>query len=258
MHSNKTIIVTGAASGIGAETCRVLRTAGATVIGIDRNEARDVDDFIQADLSDGAAIDQLVRNLPTGADGLANIAGLPPTAPADAVIRVNLTGLIRLTQGLVPKLADGASIVNLASLAGLGWHESIDQVRRTLSLKLEDDVAAFAAREHLSKEGRSYFLSKEALIVWTIQNRWTWRDRSINMNCISPGPVATPILPDFLETLGERAAKDMAVMDRPGEASDIAPVVSFMLSKGAKWIRGSNIETSGGMHAHVSAEMSEL
>ena len=37
------------------------------------------------------------------------------------------------------------------------------------------------------------------------------------MNCVSPGPVETPILPDFLETLGERAEEDMRVMDRPGQ-----------------------------------------
>ena len=70
-----------------------------------------------------------------------------------------------------------------------------------------------------------------------MQNRWTWRDRGIRMNSVSPGPVDTPILPDFIETLGERAEEDMRVMDRPGCPSDIAPVVAFLLSDGAGWIR---------------------
>jgi hypothetical protein len=42
-------------------------------------------------------------------------------------------------------------------------------------------------------------------------NRWTWRSRDIRMNCVSPGPVSTPILPDFLETLGERAEEGMKI-----------------------------------------------
>lgn len=254
MHQNRTYIVTGAASGIGAETCRLLRAHGARVVGVDRNKTSEVDTFISADLSDATSIDDLVAALPEDADGFVNSAGLPPTAPAEAVMRVNLTGLIRLTQGMVGKLADGASIVNLASLAGLNWRDNLDQVRRALALRMEDDIAGFAADEALDADGRSYFLSKEALIVWTIQNRWTWRDRGITMNSVSPGPVATPILPDFVRTLGERVEKDMAVMDRPGEAPDIAPVISFLLSPGARWLRGTNIEVSGGMHAHVEAE----
>ena len=80
-----------------------------------------------------------------------------------------------------------------------------------------------------------------------MQNRWTWRDRSIRMNSVSPGPVDTPILPDFIETLGERAEEDMQVMDRPGQPADIAPVVAFLLSDGAGWIRGTNIPADGGM-----------
>ena len=47
---------------------------------------------------------------------------------------------------------------------------------------------------------RSYFFSKEALIAWTLQNRRTWRARGIHMNAVSPGPVETPILGDFIKT----------------------------------------------------------
>lgn len=102
---------------------------------------------------------------------------------------------------------------------------------------------------------RSYFFSKEALIVWTMQNRWTWRDRGIRMNTVSPGPVETPILKDFLETLGARAEEDMRIMDRPGRPGDIAPAIAFLLSDGAAWIRGTNIPVDGGMYSHVLCEM---
>lgn len=127
----KTIIVTGAASGIGAATAALVSSHGAEVISVDINmPGAPVGRFIQADLADRSSIDRLVAALPSGAHGLANIAGLPPTRPAEAVLKVNLVGLKYLTTQLVPKLSDGASIVNLASLAGLGWAESRTQCSR--------------------------------------------------------------------------------------------------------------------------------
>ena len=194
MNSGKTYVVTGVASGIGAETSRVLRAKGAKVIGVDRTETDNADQFYKADLSDPTSIDGLIAALPEGLDGLANIAGLPPTAPAEKVLKVNILGLRQLTLGLIDKLADGASIANLASLAGFGWTEALDQVKATLALDLADDIAGFSKKNDLDNGGRSYFLAKEALLVWTMQNRWTWRDRGINMNAISPGAVDTPIL----------------------------------------------------------------
>lgn len=260
MHNGKTIIVTGVASGIGAETCKVLQSQGAKVIGVDRTQTDNADEFYQADLSDPASIDDLVSRLPAGADGLANIAGVPPTAPAAVVMNVNLYGLQRLTLGLIPKLADNASVVNLASLAGFGWPNAVEQNKAALALTLDDDVDAFCAEQGLidAEGGRSYFLAKEALIIWTMQNRWTWRDRGINMNCVSPGPVDTPILGDFVQTLGARAEEDMKVMDRPGHPTDVAPVVSFALSEHAKWFRGANLTVDGGMSGHILSNIHQL
>lgn len=250
MLTGKTVIVTGAASGIGAATARLVRAWGGRVIAVDRNEPADpVDSYFAADLSDRAVIDALVEALPAGAHGLANIAGLPPTRPAADVLKVNLVGLKHLTLRLVPKLADGAAIVNLASLAGLDWAEALPAVRASAELDFEG-VEAFCTRHGL-EGARSYFFSKEALIAWTYWNRWTWRDRGIRMNAVSPGPVETPILPDFVATLGARAKADMAVMDRPGRPQDIAPAVGFLLSDASGWIRGTNLPVDGGMHAYV-------
>jgi NAD(P)-dependent dehydrogenase (short-subunit alcohol dehydrogenase family) len=74
-------------------------------------------------------------------------------------------------------------------------------------------------------------------------------------NAVSPGPVDTPILRDFLETLGIRAEEDMRTMDRPGRPADIAPVVAFLLSDDSTWILGANIPVDGGMSAHIQATM---
>ncbi|MBX2804415.1 MAG: coniferyl-alcohol dehydrogenase [Hyphomicrobiales bacterium] len=260
MHQDKTYVVTGVASGIGAETAAELKRNGANVIGVDRNStSENVDSFYQADLTDPHSIDALAGQLPPGVHGLANIAGLPPTAAPDLVLKVNLIGLRRLTEKLVPHMADGASIVNLASLAGFGWPNAVDQVKAALALDFDSDIAGFAAENQLDASGgRSYFLSKEAVVVWTMQNRWTWRDRGIRMNAVSPGPVDTPILGDFIQTLGARAEEDMKVMDRPGKPEDVAPVVSFMLSESSRWFRGANLTVDGGMSSHILCNIHQI
>jgi NAD(P)-dependent dehydrogenase (short-subunit alcohol dehydrogenase family) len=259
MLDGKTLIITGCASGIGLETARLAKRHGARVIGVDRTMTHEhVDEMYRADLSDPQMIRDLLKALPSGAHGLANIAGLPPTAPAEAVLKVNLVGLKALTLGLIPKLADGASIVNLASLAGFGWANQVSSILE--SERLDFDGVAEFVRTHDAGDagGRSYFFSKEALVAWTLKNRWTWRDRGIRMNAISPGPVDTPILKDFVQTLGARAEEDMRVMDRPGAPADIAPVVVFLLSDGSGWIRGTNIPVDGGMSSHILCNMHGL
>lgn len=255
----KTLVVTGSSSGIGLATAQEIQRSGGRVLGVDVHApqgaaAEAVDEFYKADLSDQAMIDALVYALPQGIDGLANIAGLPPTAPAEKVLLVNLVGLKYLTRKLIPKLNDGASIVNLASLAGGGWADAISTIKASEDLDFAG-VADFVRQHNVSSEGgRSYFFSKEALIVWTLQNRWTWRQRGIRMNAVSPGPVDTPILGDFIQTLGARAEKDMATMDRPGRPDDIAPVVAFLLSDQSVWLRGTNLPVDGGMASHLMCE----
>lgn len=251
----KTIVVTGCSSGIGAEVSDCLKSEGAKVVGIDLNPSSAVDQFIQADIADGASIESAIGAIPGDCNGLCNIAGLPPTRPAPEVLKVNFIGLRALTTGIAGKLADGASITNLASLAGLGWQENIGQVKALLALRSLEQADAFCDQYDIQAQpGRSYFLSKEALIVWTMQSRWSWRDRGIRMNSVSPGPVETPILQDFVETLGDRVEEDFRVMDRPGTPRDVAPLVAFLQSDGSNWMRGLNIPCDGGMSSHVSLD----
>ncbi|WP_434291121.1 coniferyl-alcohol dehydrogenase [Celeribacter sp. SCSIO 80788] len=258
MLENKTIIITGVSSGIGQETALQAKAAGAKVIGVDRNAPSiELDAFHQVDLTDEAALDALIEELKSvKADGLANIAGVPPTAPKEVVVTVNLVALQKLTLGLVDSLKDGASIVNLASLAGLGWEGEVARIKAAEGLTHEG-VAAFCAAHDITTEN-SYFFTKQALVAFTHENRWTWRDRGIRMNAVSPGPVDTPILGDFLETLGERAEEDARIMDRPGTPKDIAPVVTFLLSDGSGWLRGINISCDGGMRAYIDATSNGL
>ena len=258
MLQGKNIVVTGAASGIGAETVAELKRHGATVIGVDRNPIDgDVDRAIAADLLDAASIDALVGEIGSGIDALCNVAGLPPTAPASAVLGVNAVALMRLTEKSVGNLNQGASIVNMSSLAGLGWQKSLAACKEFIDNATFDNLEEMVEK-HEAHGARSYFFSKEILWVWTMRNRWTWRDRGIRMNSVCPGPVDTPILDDFIATLGERAEEDMKVMDRPGHPTDIAPVVAFLCSDQSAWIRGANLPVDGGLFAHMNDHMHGL
>lgn len=256
--SGKTIVVTGCSSGIGAQIVVDLQAHGARVIGLDVKHSDSVDTFIHADLGDAASIASVSQQLPSDLNGLCNVAGIAPVRPAQEVLKINLIGPKMLTYALLDHLSDGASIVNLASLAGFGWPQAVDQVRQLNALDDMAQIASLCETHNLdAQDGRSYFLSKEALIVWTMQNRWTWRARNIRINAVSPGPVDTPLLPDFLKSLGDRADKE-DVIDRAGTPSDVAPLVTFLQSDGAAWIRGTNIPCDGGMSAHMALAAHQL
>lgn len=259
MLDGKTIVVTGCASGIGWETAKQIGRHGGRVIGVDINEpAGNVDDFRGCDLSDRVAMETLVKHLPDGIDGIANVAGLPPTAPPEMVLLVNLVGLKFFTETMISKLRDGASIVNVASLAGSGWIEATTAIKASEGLDFRN-VSPFVEKYGVGREkARSYFFSKEALVVWTMQCRWKWRDRGIRMNTVSPGPVDTPILKDFIATLGPRDSLDKRLVERFGTPEDVAPVICFLLSDMTRWIRGANIPVDGGMYAHLQCKMHEL
>lgn len=255
---NKVVVVTGAASGIGLETAKMLKNEGAIIIAVDRNCPNEAyDEYIHIDLQCPDSINQALAKIPQGIDALCNIAGVPPTAGTELVLKVNVLGLIKFTEGLLNKLNDKASIVNVASLAGVGWTKNIPAIKRFLSTATFENIKEYIEENGIT-EDISYFFGKEILICWTMLNRWTWRERGIRINSVSPGPIETPILDDFLTTLGERAEEDMALMQRAGTPKDIASVIRFLASEESDWIRGTNIPCDGGMYSHVMTEMYEM
>ncbi|QHF44378.1 3-alpha-hydroxysteroid dehydrogenase [Pseudomonas sp. S35] len=247
----KTLIVTGVASGIGAEVARLARFQGATVIGVDRHEPQlTLDGFLHADLSDPTSIDALVARLPQRVDALCNIAGVPGTAPVQTVAEVNYLGLRCLTQALLPRLSKGGSIVNVASVLGAQWPQ-----RLALHKALAATESFRAGQQWLAanpvEQAECYQYFKEALIVWSLQQSQGWfRDHSVRINCVAPGPVFTPILGDFVSMLGpERVAQDSQRMTRPALADEVASVITFLCSDAARWVNGVNLPVDGGLAA---------
>ncbi|WP_322891877.1 MULTISPECIES: coniferyl-alcohol dehydrogenase [unclassified Yoonia] len=247
----KTIAITGASSGIGAEIARLARFQGAHVIGLDRNDPMiTLDSFIKIDMGDAGSIDAAVGALPSRIDALVNAAGVSGMADPDVVARVNYLGLRHLTESLVPHLSGGGAVVNLTSILGAEWPKRLDAHKALAATTTWDDGAAWLAA-HPVPQDTCYQYFKEALIVWTKKRGYDlFMQRDIRMNAVAPGPVFTPILGEFVQMLGEeRVQADAANIKRPAIADEIAPPVLFLCSDAARWVTGINLPVDGGIDA---------
>lgn len=249
--SGKTIVVTGVSSGIGGEVARLARFCGATVIGVDRNDAMlTLDGFIKLDLGDAAAIDAALAHFPTRIDALVNAAGVPGTVDKDLVARVNYLGLRHLTEALTARMPKGAAIVNLASILGAEWPKRLELHKELAATSSFAEGEAWLAAKPVPQD-TCYQYFKEALIVWTSKRSHSlFMERDIRMNSVAPGPVFTPILGDFVTMLGQdRVEADAHKMKRPALADEIAGPVLFLCSDDARWVSGINLPIDGGLAA---------
>lgn len=248
------VVVTGAASGIGAQTAQALRARGFGVIGLDRDEPAATDiRFVRADLSTSEGIAQAVagvQQLSGGSiAGIANIAGVPGTAPWELVHRVNVFGLRDLTRGLAPFMAAGGSVVNLASAVAYRWRERIADLARFCAH--EDAGSALALVDEIpAMREESYLFSKHCVRYLTEVQAAEFVERGIRVNSVSPGPIETPILEDFKTDHGRdkvESARD--ALGRFGQPADVAEVVAQLFDPAMAWVNGTDIRVDGGLTA---------
>lgn len=263
-YSGKRIVVTGAYSGIGAALVDLLRQAGAdNIIALDIKEPENVDEFIETDMGNPMSIDAAITQI--SADGAApvdhlfNNAGVAATLPADVVMRVNTLGLKRLTEGLLPKMNEGGSIVNTASIAGNRWPERIAEISALLEINGWDEgVSWVAGNEELVADG--YFFSKECVQVYTMRMAKTATEHGLRINSVCPSPVDTPLLPAFRETMTDQII-DWSIASGAGRvatAEDQAKALLFLGSDLAGYINGVNLIVDGGFGASLQTGQVQL
>ena len=252
---SQTYAVTGAASGIGAKLAARLKSQGHIVVGYDVHEiTENVDHFVHLDLNDHGAIPAAAAETPCMLDGLCNNAGVPPRRGLeDVILQVNFLGTRAFTAAMLAYLNPGASIVNLASRAGHGWRESVEQVKRLAQLTHPGQIARFVATERIDAT-RCYNLSKEAIILWTAAIAEEMVGRGLRVNTLSPGGIATGILDDFKRAFGAQMARNVERAGRPGKPEEIAEVAAFVLSPASNWLKGADIAIDGGMGAFELSE----
>ncbi|WP_323780664.1 coniferyl-alcohol dehydrogenase [Thalassovita sp.] len=261
MLFGKTIVVTGVASGIGRRTAELAGQLGAEVIGIDRAKPDDTfGQFLSGDLSTPEGVAAIAAALPNRLDALCNVAGVSGNTGAANTLAINFFGLRALTEALEPKIREGGSVVNVASIAGFGWRENAKRAAAIVKTPGFPDAAQIV-KEHAIPNEAGYPVSKEILLVWTLLAAHfdRFKSRGIRVNAVSPGPVDTPILTQFREVLGnERVNSDVDRVGRAGTAADIAPAILFLCSDAARWINGHNLATDGGLEASILAEINQF
>jgi len=237
--AGKTILVTGASSGIGRAIAVVCSQMGATLVITGRNEVRLSETFtmltgdghtqICADLTITAELEKLIESLPK-LDGLVNNAGVAKplvlqfTEPIDVdeIMQINALVPIHLTRLVIQnkKLNKGASLVFMSSING----------------------------NNCAYIGSSiYAASKSAITGFMKSVALELAPRSIRANCINPGMIETDLLKSG--SIGEEELeKDRSKypLKRYGKPEEVANTAVFLLSDATQWITGSSLLIDGG------------
>lgn len=268
---DRTYVITGSASGIGAATARLLTGAGARVIGVDLRSA----DVI-ADLATEAGRAALVEGVGRLSGGvidavIANAGG----GPAEALLQLNFFGAVATLEGLRPMLAKGAAprAVAVSSISSLRQHPR-GLVEACLAM---DEPAAVAAawRPHEAGEVSGaenngmpdpaqaplalYGAAKEALQRWCRKTAPTapWAGAGITLNVVALGFYDTPSAAYVLQDPERHAA--MAQLSPltgsyPGRPEAAAALLAWLASAGNSQMTGQILFADGGFECRMHAE----
>lgn len=235
----RVVVITGAARGMGRADVALAAAEGAVVWATDvlDDEGRDLESdrirYRHLDVTDEAgwpALAAEIRHRDGRVDGLVNNAGIAsrerlPHVGLDAwhrALEVNVTGPLLAMQTLRPLMREGASIVNVVSIAALGGH-----------------VAA------------AYTTSKWALRGLSRVAALEFGEAGIRVNAIFPGLVDTPLMTGASAAFGDAAVTETP-LGRRGTPADIAPLVVHLLSDESAFTTGAEIAVDGGLTSHVS------
>jgi len=211
-YQGKSVVVTGAASGMGQAAAQILVDLGATVTALDINTTTvPVDRALTIDLRDRANIEKVAESIDGPVDGLFSCAGLPgpPFSEWDTIL-VNFVGARHLAEQLVPKMAYGSSISVISSSAAIGWQDHIKAITGLLETDGFDGAVEWLRANEKKWSWSGYAYSKYIIDAWV---GWWYPElgrKGIRINCINPGPTETAMMPAFQDLMGKETV-DQAI-----------------------------------------------
>ncbi|MGI9602539.1 MAG: SDR family oxidoreductase [Acidimicrobiales bacterium] len=249
-YDGKNVVVTGAASGMGAATARILIALGARVTGLDVQAIEaEVASEIQVDLRDPASIDAAIAAIDGPVDHVFSCAGLPgpPFSELDTML-VNFVGARHLIEGLLPSLADAdASIGCISSAGAAGWQEHIPAIKELLATTGFAEAKAWLEANEDTWGWSGYLWSKYAIDGWVCSFGADLIRRGVRLNCINPGPTDTPMMPAFHELAGKEMI-DSAIgpIGRYSTPEEQAWPLILLNSPRMSYVAGEVLWTDGG------------
>ena len=239
--SGKIAMVTGASSGIGAETARIFAEEGADVILCYSSNLRGAEEtarvvqaagrrswLCQFDIRLAGEIRQAVTRLPAwveGIDALVLCAGYNKITPLanipdhewEDILNINLNGPFYLLQAVIPLLREGGAVVTVAS------------------------VAAHTGAPHHAH----YAAAKAGLVNLTKSAARALAPR-IRVNCVAPGITLTPMGIDTTPVMDPEYARKNLLLQRYAAPDEIARWIVFTASPAAGFMTGATIDVNGG------------
>jgi NAD(P)-dependent dehydrogenase (short-subunit alcohol dehydrogenase family) len=233
----KVCVITGAASGIGAESARLFSAEGATVVGVDLSPDSVGDLAIQADVTDPAQVEAMYTRTREGygrIDVLFNNAGISPDDDASIldtsleawqrVQDVNLRSVFLCCKYGIPHLLEGGggSVINTAS---------------------------FVATMGAATSQISYTASKGGVLALSRELGVEFARRGVRVNALCPGPVNTPLLQELFAKDPEKAQRRLVhvPMGRFAEPREIAQAALFLASDDSSYVTASTFLVDGGL-----------
>lgn len=252
-YEGRTVVVTGAASGMGAATARTLLDLGAHVHALDVKPVDlPVRQFRETDLLDPASIEGAAAALPDHVDALFNCAGLPgpPFSNLDTTL-VNFVGLRHLTELVLPRIPRGGAVASITSVAGMGWPKHLEAVSALVAT--EGFEAARAWLEANEEKNTGYLFSKQCIIYYTKQRAADLAASEIRVNCLSPAPTDTPMLGAFHRQVTKDFLEEhfLAPVGRNATPEEMAEPLVLLNSDAARFVSGVNLFVDYGYVASV-------
>src|SRR5215471_2776295 len=248
-YEGASVVVTGAASGMGAAAAQILTDLGAQVTALDiKPTTVAVARSLEVDLRDRAAIEGVAAEIDGPVDGLFSCAGLPgpPFSELDTM-KVNFVGARHLAEQLVPKMHPGSAISAISSSAAVGWWDQMETLGPLLATRGFDEAVAWLEANEETWSWSGYLFSKWTVDAWVGHWYADLAAQGIRINCINPGPTDTAMMPAF-QDFATKEVVDQAVgpIGRYARAEEQAWPLVMLGSPRLSYVAGEVFAVDGG------------